>query len=71
MMQYIILCLQDSLFLIDSLHDVLELDATLSSHPIVQNVSHPDQITEIFDTISYNKVMPQYLDTMLTDTLPR
>lgn len=69
MKQYVILCLQDSLFLIDSLHDVLGLDATLSSHPIVQNVSHPDQITEIFDTISYSKVMSQYLDTMFTDTL--
>ncbi|KAJ8979934.1 hypothetical protein NQ317_003676 [Molorchus minor] len=42
-------------FLTSELHPVLGLDATLSSHPIVQTVITPDQITEIFDTISYNK----------------
>ncbi|KAJ8961758.1 hypothetical protein NQ318_021359 [Aromia moschata] len=42
-------------FLTAELHSVLSLDATLSSHPIVQTVVTPDQITEIFDTISYNK----------------
>ncbi|CAG9823833.1 unnamed protein product [Phaedon cochleariae] len=42
-------------FLTGDLHSVLNLDATLSSHPIVQTVLTPDQITEIFDTISYNK----------------
>ncbi len=42
-------------FLIDDLHSVLNLDATLASHPIVQTVKTPDQITEIFDTITYNK----------------
>lgn len=42
-------------FVIDTLHPVLTLDATLGSHPIVQTVENPDQITEIFDTITYNK----------------
>lgn len=42
-------------FIIAEMHAVLSLDATLSSHPIVQTVLTPDQITEIFDTISYNK----------------
>lgn len=42
-------------FLIDDLHSVLTLDATLASHPIVQSVKTPDQITEIFDSITYNK----------------
>lgn len=37
------------------MHSVLELDATLNSHPIVVAVETPDQITEIFDGISYNK----------------
>ncbi|GJQ82073.1 hypothetical protein Trydic_g6945 [Trypoxylus dichotomus] len=42
-------------FLIDTLHSVLILDATLGSHPIVQTVLTPDEITAIFDSISYNK----------------
>ncbi|XP_063244276.1 glutamyl aminopeptidase-like isoform X1 [Bacillus rossius redtenbacheri] len=42
-------------FLVEELHPVLSLDAALSSHPIVQSVGHPDEITELFDTISYNK----------------
>ena len=37
------------------LTQVMDLDATLNSHPIIQTVSHPDQITEIFDAISYSK----------------
>ncbi|CAG9829478.1 unnamed protein product [Diabrotica balteata] len=42
-------------FIITDLHPVLSLDAKLSSHPIVKHVVTPDQITEIFDIISYNK----------------
>lgn len=42
-------------FVTSDLHRVLDLDATLNSRPIVHDVSHPDQITEIFDTISYSK----------------
>ncbi|CAH2076272.1 unnamed protein product, partial [Iphiclides podalirius] len=42
-------------FLTKTLHSVLVTDAKLSSHPIVQTVATPDQITAIFDAISYNK----------------
>ena len=42
-------------FLTLDLHRVMDLDSTANSHPIVQEVNHPDQITEIFDTISYSK----------------
>ncbi|KAJ8721560.1 hypothetical protein PYW07_002335 [Mythimna separata] len=42
-------------FLTKTLHPVLVIDAKLSSHPIVQTVETPDQITAIFDSISYNK----------------
>ena len=37
------------------MHGVMELDATLASHPIVQNVSSPSQIAELFDSITYSK----------------
>lgn len=40
----------------DDVGPVMKLDAKYSSHPIVQPVNHPDEITEIFDTISYSKV---------------
>jgi glutamyl aminopeptidase len=33
----------------------MNLDATLGSHPIVQTVETPDQITAIFDSITYSK----------------
>lgn len=45
----------DQFFLNDDLHGVMRLDALDSSHPIIQPVNDPDQITEIFDTISYSK----------------
>nr|CAD7604667.1 unnamed protein product [Timema genevievae] len=43
------------LFPLNNLHVVMKLDAVLSSHPIVQKIEHPDEITEIFDLISYLK----------------
>ncbi|KAF5277379.1 hypothetical protein FQA39_LY06192 [Lamprigera yunnana] len=42
-------------FLVETMHSVLSFDATPASHPIVQTVITPDQITEIFDSITYNK----------------
>lgn len=33
----------------------MKLDGTLGSHPIVQTVETPSQITEIFDLITYDK----------------
>lgn len=42
-------------FLTDTLHGVLNLDATLAGHPIVQTAETPDQITELFDSITYSK----------------
>ncbi|GAB0087436.1 Aminopeptidase [Sergentomyia squamirostris] len=42
-------------FLIEDIHYVFRIDASLATHPIVQTVENPDQITEMFDAISYNK----------------
>ncbi|EDV93149.1 GH18428 [Drosophila grimshawi] len=42
-------------FIVSTLHGVFSLDGTLGSHPIIQKVENPDQITEIFDTITYSK----------------
>lgn len=42
-------------FTVDTMHSIMNLDATLGSHPIVTGVQTPDQITEIFDSITYNK----------------
>ncbi|XP_067616962.1 glutamyl aminopeptidase-like [Eurosta solidaginis] len=42
-------------FVITTLQDVLTLDSTLGSHPIIQAVANPDQITAVFDTIPYSK----------------
>ncbi|XP_031335300.1 glutamyl aminopeptidase-like isoform X2 [Photinus pyralis] len=56
-------------FLIDTMHSVLSLDATPSSHPIVQTVVTPDQITEIFDSITYDKgaSLLRMLDNAITE----
>jgi aminopeptidase N len=42
-------------FVTDEVHDVFGLDALDSSHPISVQVHHPDEINEIFDSISYAK----------------
>ncbi|XP_039194273.1 glutamyl aminopeptidase isoform X1 [Crotalus tigris] len=41
--------------LIDDLLPVLKDDSLVSSHPITANVSSPDEITSVFDGISYSK----------------
>lgn len=43
------------LFVTNELHQVFALDALTSSHKISIEVSNPDQINEIFDSISYSK----------------
>ncbi|XP_013408526.1 uncharacterized protein LOC106172388 isoform X2 [Lingula anatina] len=42
-------------FLTEALHDVFGYDGLANSHPIYVPVGHPDEINEIFDTISYSK----------------
>ncbi|XP_014675061.1 PREDICTED: aminopeptidase N-like [Priapulus caudatus] len=42
-------------FLLDALQAVMRLDALGSSHPIYLPVHHPDEINEIFDSVTYDK----------------
>lgn len=42
-------------FVLYDVHNVFDLDALESSHPISIEVGHPDEISEIFDSISYGK----------------
>ncbi|XP_033310008.1 glutamyl aminopeptidase-like isoform X1 [Bombus bifarius] len=44
------------LFLLEQMHSALAIDAELSSHPIVQTVNNTDEVTAIFDEISYKKM---------------
>ncbi|KAH3860698.1 hypothetical protein DPMN_023616 [Dreissena polymorpha] len=41
--------------IVDDVKPVMVTDAGVNSHPIVVDVSHPDQINEVFDAISYSK----------------
>ena len=38
-----------------AMNRVMDFDSTLNSHPIVQEVNTPNEISEIFDDISYSK----------------
>ncbi|KAH8399407.1 hypothetical protein KR215_009733 [Drosophila sulfurigaster] len=60
-------------FIVGTLHAVLTLDGTLGSHPIIQTVENPDQITEIFDTITYSKgsSLVRMLEDFLGETIFR
>ena len=42
-------------FVVDENQDVMQVDALQSSHRISLPVNHPDEISEIFDKISYSK----------------
>ncbi|XP_069972068.1 aminopeptidase N-like [Penaeus vannamei] len=42
-------------FVVDTLHYVFGIDSLESSHPVSIPVGHPDEINEIFDSISYYK----------------
>ena len=41
------------------MESAFKLDGLASSHPVMVEVTHPDQIMAIFDGITYNKVSPQ------------
>ncbi|KAJ8311540.1 hypothetical protein KUTeg_010895, partial [Tegillarca granosa] len=42
-------------FIVEALQNVFNFDGLVTSHPVYVPVSHPDQIIEIFDRISYAK----------------
>lgn len=55
---YFGLCLyQRDIMIISDVLPVMVDDALVTSHPIIVNVSTPAQITSVFDSISYSKVI--------------
>jgi len=42
-------------FVVDELHDVLSLDCLKNSHPISVEVNDPNEISELFDHVTYSK----------------
>ena len=47
---------QMDLFVVGDLSSALTADSLNESHPILQNVSSPNEINSLFDSISYSKV---------------
>ena len=56
-------------FVVNDLQSVFKIDALVSSHPISIPVKHPDEISEIFDRISYAKgaSIIRMMDKFLTE----
>ncbi|ODN03435.1 Aminopeptidase N [Orchesella cincta] len=55
-------------FVSDEVHNVFKLDGLESSHPISVPVNHPDEISEIFDRISYGKARTSQLSDEMAST---
>lgn len=56
--------LQKDLMVLNDVYRVMAVDALASSHPLsspASEVNTPAQISEVFDAISYSKVLPQPL----------
>lgn len=50
---------QKDLIVLNDVHRVFAIDALASSHPLSskeEEIQRPEQISEVFDTISYSKV---------------
>ncbi len=46
---------QDHVFIFDNMLKALQLDSMRTTHPILTDVSHPDEIVQLFDAITYKK----------------
>lgn len=53
---FLILGFQEDRKILRALFRAIPLDGKVSSHPIKVNVNGPNEIGQIFDAISYNKV---------------
>lgn len=45
----------ESEFVVNEMHEAFAYDAYLGNHPMTHEVCSPDEITSIFDSISYSK----------------
>lgn len=43
---------------------VMDKDALISSHPVSTAVVTPDQVEEMFDSVSYEKVLPFFINVL-------
>ncbi len=55
--------LQDDYIVIEKQPGVMAVDSSPSSRPVVIHVTHPDQINQAFDSITYNKASSPFLAT--------
>lgn len=55
---------QKDLIVLNDVHRVFAIDALASSHPLSskeEDIQRPEQISELFDAISYSKVALHFL----------
>ena len=62
---HVLVSLQEYVFVSSDLQRVMPDDSKISSHPIIVPVDHPSEITEVFDSISYSKVMMMFNNSTL------
>lgn len=58
---------QKDLIVLNDVHRVFAIDALASSHPLSskeEEIQRPEQISEMFDTISYSKVLWELFSTL-------
>ena len=47
--------------------NIMSIDDSLTSHPVYVHVNHPNEINEIFDLVSYAKVLRFTFKKLLTN----
>lgn len=56
------LCTQDDQVVIIDMSEAFEADSLANSHPIRIPIERPEDINQIFDSITYEKVLTEHVD---------